>query len=536
MADFTDFDLSEQLVANLHELDHITPTPIQEVIIPIMLTGQDVIGQAQTGTGKTAAFALPILQQLNPQATGVQALVLTPTRELAMQVANNMHTYGKGLNAHVLAIYGGQAYTRQVSELRKGANIVVGTPGRLIDLIEQKKLDLSSVRTVVLDEADEMLSMGFLEEIETILAATPGERQTALFSATMPAGISNLAEKYLKNPQRHSIGPQNQPGTNIDQRYYMINERDKIAALTRLFETENISRAIIFARTRVGTAELAAKLNARGVNTEGLSGDLSQDARERILNRFKTSQISVLVATDVAARGLDIDDISHVFNFDLPPDPEVYVHRVGRTARAGKNGCAISLITPKERFTLRRIEKYSKKTIQQAQLPTVEEILHKRERSLVEKIEVWLNRGRCNKEKTLIEELTAQGHDLLDVAAAALKLAQANEKKRPIEEIRPVEEKRPERLRVRPNPKRRHESREPGMVSLSLNIGKEHGVETRHILGSLSYHANIQGQLVGKIRIQEQHTQVDVPEKLVSQVLGAKDFHIGRKKVTIERV
>ncbi len=533
MANFTDFDLSEQLVANLTELNHTTPTPIQEAIIPIMLTGQDVIGQAQTGTGKTAAFTLPILQQLAPQTRGVQALVLAPTRELAMQVASNMHTYGKGLQAHVLAIYGGQSYTRQLAGLKKGANIVVGTPGRLIDLIEQKKLDLSGVRTVVLDEADEMLSMGFLEEIETILAATPDERQTALFSATMPPGISKLAEKYLKNPQRHSIGPQNQPGTNIDQRYYLVNEKDKIAALTRLFETEAISRAIIFARTRVGTAELAARLNARGVSTEGLSGDLSQDARERILKRFKTSQIAVLVATDVAARGLDIDDISHVFNFDLPPDPEVYVHRVGRTARAGKSGCAISLITPKERWTLRRIEKYSKKTIQQAQLPTVEEILQRRERSLVEKVEVWLKRGRCNKEKELIQELTAQGHDLLDVAAAALKLAQANEKKRPIEEIAPVEEKRP--MRSRPNPRRRQGRREVGMVSLSLNIGKQHGVETRHILGSLSYHANIQGRLVGKIRIQDNHTQVDVPEQLVSQVLGAKDFRIGRKKVTVAR-
>ncbi len=537
MAEFTDFDLNEQILTNLAELKHIEPTPIQEAVIPALLNGEDVIGQAQTGTGKTAAFTLPILQRLDPQITGIQALILTPTRELALQVADNIHAYGKGLSAKVLAIYGGQSYTTQIAGLKKGANIIVGTPGRIIDLLERNKLDFSTIHTVILDEADEMLSMGFLEDIETILAQTPKQRQTALFSATLPTGISKLAVKYLNSPQHHSIGKKNQAAAAIDQRFYLVNPKDKIAALTRLFETEEISRGLIFTRTRVSTAELAARLNSRGINTEGLSGDLSQDARERILKRFKTSQISVLVATDVAARGLDIDDISHVFNFDLPPDPEIYIHRIGRTARAGKSGCAISLITPQERYMLRRIEKYGKTTINQAELPTEEEILYKRERSLVEKVEVWLKRGRCNKEKELIGELLNQGYELLDIAAAALKLAQVNEKKRPIEPIQPIEEKKhSELLRAKNTPKRRKpHGKEPGMVALRLNIGKKHGIEVRHIVGSLSFHANIQGSNVGKIRIDEQTTSVDVPEKLVPKVLAMQDFHIGRKKVSIEK-
>ncbi len=350
--EFSLLNLRPQLVQAVVELGYTEPTPIQSGVIPVMLAGHDVIGQAQTGTGKTAAFALPLLHNLNSEQTQVQALVLTPTRELALQVAEAIQGYGRLQGVRVLAIYGGQQYGRQIGQLKRGVDVVVGTPGRLLDLIQQKKLDLSQIKTVVLDEADEMLSMGFIEDIEAILEQTPAQRQTALFSATLPPEIRRLADRYLREPQNITIQRPQLTVATITQRYYLVNETDKLAALTRLFEVEPVTSALIFARTRAGTGELANELSVRGFPAEALNGDLSQDAREQVLNRFRNNQIKVLVATDVAARGLDIDDISHVFNFDLPLDSEIYVHRVGRTGRAGKTGVAITLLTPSERWRL----------------------------------------------------------------------------------------------------------------------------------------------------------------------------------------
>ena len=332
----------------IEALEYVEPTPIQSAIIPLMLTGVDVIGQAQTGTGKTAAFALPILNNLEPSQRRAQALVMTPTRELAMQVANAIYEYGKHRGVRVLAIYGGSSYSRQMTRLQKGRRRGRRHPGRMLDLLDQKALDLSGVRTVVLDEADEMLSMGFIEDIEAILAKTPASRQTALFSATLPPRIRQLADKYMRDPQSVTIQREQVTVAAIEQRYYLVSQSDKTAALTRLFEMEDITSALIFARTRAGTGELANQLTQRGFPAEVLNGDLSQESRERTLNRFRQNQVKVLVATDVAARGLDIDDISHVFNYDLPDDPEIYVHRIGRTGRAGKTGIAISLVTPRK--------------------------------------------------------------------------------------------------------------------------------------------------------------------------------------------
>ena len=340
---FAHFGLHPDLLQTITELGFTDPTPIQQATIPLLLAGQDVIGQAQTGTGKTAAYGLPLLHRIKPRQKGVQALVLAPTRELAIQVADAIQRYGKQLGITVLAVYGGQSYQLQNRSLRQGVEVVVGTPGRLLDHLKQGSLDLSSVQTVVLDEADEMLSMGFVEDIELILDRIPKERQTMLFSATISKRVMGLSARYLRDPQTVSITPKQLTSTTIEQRYYLVNHQEKIAALSRLFEMETIDSALIFVRTRLGTGELANQLSSRGFAAEALNGDLSQDARIQVLTRFRNGQVKVLVATDVAARGLDIDDISHVFNFDLPDDPEVYVHRVGRTGRAGREGIAISL-------------------------------------------------------------------------------------------------------------------------------------------------------------------------------------------------
>jgi len=440
---FTQLGLRPQLAQTVAELGYVAPTPIQSAVIPIMLTGQDVIGQAQTGTGKTAAFSLPILQNLDPTRARVQAIVVTPTRELARQVAQAMHRYGAAQQVRVLPIYGGQPYARQLRRLSQGVDIVVGTPGRLLDLIHQQALDLSRITTLVLDEADEMLSMGFIEDIEAIFEVTPATRQTALFSATLPKPIRQLAERYMNRPQSFGMARSHLAVEAIEQRHYLVNQRDKLAALTRLFEIEPITRALVFARTRAGAGALANELTRRGFPAEALHGDMGQQSRERVLRRFRENRITVLVATDVAARGLDIDDISHVFNYDLPQDPEVYVHRIGRTGRAGKTGVAITLLTPKEQWRLRRIEGMMKTRIARVPLPTEEDIRQHREAQLLAEVAVWLRRGRAKRERELVEALLAEGHDLMDIAAVTLKMARKEEKRRPIAAIAPTPDEQP---------------------------------------------------------------------------------------------
>jgi ATP-dependent RNA helicase DeaD len=546
--EFSQLGLHPQLVQAIVQLGFTEPTPIQTAVIPPMLNGQDIIGQAQTGTGKTAAFGLPICHNLTPGAGQVQALVVAPTRELALQVADAIETYGRERKITVIAIYGGQSYSKQKWQLRSGVDVVVGTPGRLLDLIKQKSLDLGQVQTVVLDEADEMLSMGFIEDIETILDCTPATRQTALFSATVPPEIRKLADKYLRNPHVVTIQRQQLAASAIDQSYYLVNEADKLAALTRVYEMEEISSALIFARTRLGTGELANELTVRGFPAEPLNGDLSQEAREQVLNRFRHGQIKVLVATDVAARGLDIDGITHVFNYDMPTDPEIYVHRIGRTGRAGRSGKAISLVTPKEMFRLRKIEQYSKQKVKPMPIPTVDEILAFREAKLVEQMMVWLRRGRARREKQLVEELVAAGSDPVDIAAAALKLARAEEKQRPIAPVGEVKAELPRQRPGAPGAKRplptttnaRHQGRrshEKGMVRLSLNAGKAQGLRPNDVVGTIAFHADIPGKSIGAIRIQDDHTILDVPEQFVAQVLAnSGKYQVHRQRLEIERI
>ena len=552
--DFTSLNLREELVQAITGLGYSEPTPIQSAIIPIMLTGADVIGQAQTGTGKTAAFALPILQNFTPQRH-VQALVLAPTRELALQVADSMIEYGKHLDVRILAVYGGQPYGPQISRLNRGVDVVVGTPGRLLDLIERNALNIKHGRALVLDEADEMLNMGFMEDVEKILAETPPERQTALFSATMPPRIRSLANRFMRDPQHVHIKRDTLTLASTEQRYYLVHEVDKTNALTRLFEVEPIKSALIFARTRAETATLANELVVRGIPAEAIHGDLDQNARERVLGRFRANQLKVLVATDVAARGLDIEDISHVFNYHLPDDAEVYVHRIGRTGRAGRAGVAITLLSPREKRRLREVEALTKQPIQKMELPTVAEIHRFRESEVVEKIKIWLGRGRFKREQEMVQELIDAGHDPLNVAAAAVKIARADEKQRPIAEIGEVKDdrKRSEREFARGSNRepfgrrtgtgkgggsrpRRDESHEQGMVRLKLNKGKMHGIRPNDIVGTIAFHANIPGYTIGKIRIEDKHKFVDIPEDLVEQVMTHNgNYRIGKEKFSLTK-
>ena len=541
---FSDLTLRPELMQAIAALDYVEPTPIQAAVIPVMLTGADVIGQAQTGTGKTAAFALPILNNLQPAERYVQALVVCPTRELALQVANAFYDYGKVQNVRVLAVYGGQPYGPQISRLNRGVDVVVGTPGRLLDLLERNSLNISHVKTVVLDEADEMLSMGFIEDIESILSTTPPERQTALFSATLPAPIRRLADRYMHKPQSILIQKEQVTVAAIEQRYYLVNQSDKLGALTMLFEIEPPTSALIFVRTRAGTADLSNELSRRGFPAESLNGDLSQEARERTLNRFRQNQIKVLVATDVAARGLDIDDISHVFNYDLPDDPEIYIHRIGRTGRAGKTGIAISLVTPREKRDLRQIESLIRQPLTKTALPTVEDIKNKRENELLENVRVWLGRARYRHERELVAKLVEEGHDPLEIAAAALRLARADEKQRPIAEVSPVADTGPGRTRDRDFKRgglhrafsdQDTVSHEPGMVRLSLSMGSMHGVRPNDIVGTIAFHADIPGSTIGKIHIHDKHTLVDVPEKFLAQVLAKNgNYRIRQQPVSLK--
>ena len=437
---FLQFGFKPQLIRAISDLGYNTPTSVQLKAIPLLLRDNDVIAQAQTGTGKTAAFMLPILQNLKQEPGGIQALVMAPTRELALQVAQAARDYGNYLNVSVLAVYGGQPYGQQIGRLRQGVDIVVGTPGRLLDLIQKKELDPGNLSTIVLDEADEMLSMGFIQDIEEILSSCPSERQTALFSATLSPKVASMAKKYMHNPRSVTIQTRHLTVDAIDHQYCLVNKKDKLAVLTRFFEVEDITSALIFTNTRISTSALVNELMGRGYSGEALNGDLAQATREQVLNRFRCNQTTVLVATDVAARGLDIDDISHVFNYDLPLDPESYVHRVGRTGRADKTGIAISLVTPQDRWRLHRIEGYTKQTLTRIQVPTIEEIEEHREAKLLEQMKGWLKFGRYQQELQLVISLVEMGHDPLKIAASALKAIRAEEKQRQIVEISQVQE------------------------------------------------------------------------------------------------
>ncbi|MEO1630283.1 MAG: DEAD/DEAH box helicase [Bacteroidota bacterium] len=562
---FSGLGLADDLVASL---TYTEPTPIQSALIPVLLDGRDAIGQAQTGTGKTAAFTLPTLQRIEPIAdggdTGVQVLVLVPTRELATQVAGAVYAYGKPLGLAVLPIFGGAPYHRQVKRLRRGVEVVVGTPGRLLDLISQGALDLSTVKSVVLDEADEMLSMGFAEDLAAILDATPAERQTVLISATMPTGIRRLAKQYLRNPEVCQVAHSTETASNIEHRHYLVHGRDKQAALVRLLETEDVESALVFVRTRAETSQVANLLQSFGWTAEALSGEMTQPARTEVLRRFRAQEIRVLVGTDVAARGLDIDHISHVINLDLPFDPEVFVHRVGRTGRAGRSGTALTLVTHNQRRALRGIEDAVRSDIPRAEVPSVAEVEARREARLVNRLRTQLTNaqaagteahGEASRKRILA--LVAEGHDPMDIAAAALALAGADDQ-RPVPEMgkprnhksRDGRSNRRDDRRARAHHDHGHrndrrgnnrrgstpsDSHEDGMVRLQISAGRVNGVRPGQVVSALARTADIPGKTLGRIVIDHQTTYVDVPQEHVGAVLAQDSYRFGKRMAQVER-
>lgn len=535
---FSDLHLRPELAQTVADLGYTEPSPIQAGLIPVLLDGRDAIGQARTGTGKTAAFALPLLQKLaaRDERGTVRGLVLCPTRELAVQVASAVYTYGKQLDVRVLPIYGGQAYHKQTRRLRQGVDVVVATPGRLVDLLNQGAIDLSNVETVVLDEADEMLSMGFADDLEAILQATPADRQTAVLSATLPNRIRQIAGTYLRDPETIAVASGDRTAEDVTQRAFLVHGRDKLAALVRLLETEEVASALAFVKTRAGSARLASELQELGYAAEAISGDLSQGQRTAVLSRFKAGRIRILVGTDVAARGLDIDHVSHVFNVMLPIDVEAYVHRVGRTGRAGREGTAFSLVSPGERGLLSRIERYAKRQIPYADLPSIEDVEAARSARLAETVAASLD-GATDADRQLVLDLVTAGEDPMRIAAAAFAVARQARNEAPLVPIADVHDRRPNR-RDRGGHHRQQgdrNAREAGYVRLAIDAGRDAGVRPGQVVSAIARTADIPGKVLGKILIDDQQTLVDVPHDFVDQVLAQSDFRFGKRLAQIER-
>ena len=540
---FSDLPLRPELAQTVSDLGYDAPTPIQSGLIPVLLDGRDAIGQARTGTGKTAAFALPLLHKLaqHDDRGTVRALVLAPTRELAVQVASAVFTYGQALNIRTLPIYGGQPYHKQTRRLQQGVDIVVATPGRLVDLLNRGDVDLSAVETVVLDEADEMLSMGFADDLETILDATPGTRQTALLSATLPSRIRKISQTYLRDPETVAVAEGDRTAEAIEQTAYLVHSRDKLAAIVRLMETDDVTSALAFVRTREATARLAADLSALGYAAEPISGELSQAQRTAVLARFKKQQVRILVGTDVAARGLDIDHVSHVFNVDLPVDAEAYVHRVGRTGRAGREGTAYSLVDPRERGLLARVERFAKREIPFAELPSVEDVEAARSARLAASVGEALD-AATDADRALVLDLVTSGEDPMRIAAAALAVAREARNEAPVEAVAEVREHRPRSTGAGRGPQRGghgrgddRNARESGFVRLALDAGRDANVRPGQVVSALARTADIPGKVLGKILIHDQQTLVDVPEPFVDRVLAQSgDYRFGPRLAQIE--
>ncbi|MDN3019891.1 DEAD/DEAH box helicase [Paenibacillus sp. BSR1-1] len=421
MTKFQELGLSQATLKAVLKMGFEEATPIQAETIPLSLENKDLIGQAQTGTGKTAAFGIPLVEKVDTTADAIQGIIIAPTRELAIQVSEELYKIGSGKRVRVLPIYGGQDIGRQIRSLKKAPHIIVGTPGRVLDHINRKTMRLDTVNTVILDEADEMLNMGFIEDIESILASTPTERQTLLFSATMPGPIQRMAEKFMKDPQIVRVKTKEMTVPLIDQYYLETQEKNKFDVLTRLLDIQSPELAIVFGRTKRRVDELSEALNLRGYTAEGIHGDLSQAKRLQVLRKFKEGAIDVLVATDVAARGLDISGVTHVYNFDIPQDPESYVHRIGRTGRAGKAGVAMTFITPREKSYLAVVEKTTKRKMERMKAPTLDEALEGQQRAVVDKITQTIESNNLHYYKAAADELL-EANDATTVVAAVLKM------------------------------------------------------------------------------------------------------------------
>ena len=548
-ASFSDLGLPDHLIQAVKKLGYTAPTPIQEEMIPHVLEGRDVVGQAQTGTGKTAAFALPLLAKLqNNGPRSPQVLVLAPTRELAIQVADSFSDYSKHIkNLSVLPIFGGQDYNIQLRQLQKGCQVIVGTPGRVMDHIRRGSLKMDSIHSLVLDEADEMLRMGFLDDVEWILEKLPNRKQTALFSATMPGNIRKIAHKYLSDPVEITIKSKAMTANTVHQRCLITSGgfASKVDALAKVLESEDFDGVLIFVRTKLQTVELAEKIGALGYNSTALNGDIQQSQRLRTIEQLKTKKIDILVATDVAARGLDVERISHVINFDIPFDTEAYVHRIGRTGRAGRKGHAILFINPRERSMLRSIERATKQKIQMMELPTVADINIKRIQSFKDRISATLQQDTLFYEKLIGEYLQETDADIAQVTAALALLVQGKKPLLLAEEKRPRHQLEREKTfagkkNKQPRRAKTHSIQLPpeeGLERFRIEAGNTHGVKAGNIVGAIANEADINSKYIGRISIYDDYSTVDLPFGMPAKTLNLlRNARVGSRMMRIQRL
>ncbi|MFL0578607.1 DEAD/DEAH box helicase [Dietzia sp. 179-F 9C3 NHS] len=544
---FADMGLAPEVAKAVIDVGYEIPSAIQAATIPLVLAGRDVVGLAQTGTGKTAAFALPILSLIDPAVKAPQALVLAPTRELALQVAEACVTYSAHLpTVNVLPIYGGQAYGIQLSGLRRGAQIIVGTPGRVIDHLEKGTLDLSGLRHLVLDEADEMLTMGFQEDVERILSDTPESTQVCLFSATMPAAIRRISQQYLTDPAEVKVASRTATASTIEQRYVLVHHRDKLDALTRILEVEDFDAMIMFVRTKQATEELAERLRARGFSAAPINGDIPQNLRERTIDALKDGRTDILVATDVAARGLDVPRISHVVNYDIPHDTESYVHRIGRTGRAGRSGHALLFVTPRERRLLAQIERATRQPLTEIQLPSVDDVNEMRMQKFAQSITESLEDPNIALFRRLVEEYASEHSVSMSDIAAALATQSRNsdeflmkEPERPARRQDDRRDRRDDRGDRRDRGPRDFDGPRPSrsgkdMAQFRIAVGKRNNVKPGSIMGALANEAGLRGGDIGRISIRFDHSLVELPADLpADQLASMKGIRVGGQEIDI---
>ncbi len=529
---FNELEINEGIMRAIEDLGFEQPSPIQAKAIPVMLEGHDVIGQAQTGTGKTAAFSIPLLEKVDVNNKKLQAIVLCPTRELAIQVSEEMRKLTKYISGlKTLPIYGGQPINRQIKALKGGVQVVIGTPGRVIDHINRKTLRMDNVKMVVLDEADEMLDMGFREDIETILNSVPEERQTALFSATMPKSILDLTKKYQKDPVHIKVVRKELTVSNIKQFYIETRNSNRLEVLTRIIDVYNPKLTVVFTNTKKGADELVSNLQARGYGADSLHGDMKQVQRDIVMDKFRAGTIDILVATDVAARGIDIDDVECVVNYELPQDEEYYVHRIGRTGRAGREGIAFSFAFGRDMRRLKDIERYTKSKIEKHSIPTVDDVEQRKVGQFFEEVKSTLEEGSFAKQIQWVEDFCEEeDYSLIDICAAIIKNSLGDEEKQEIKE-----ETSYGRDRNRKGGRKKNYNA-ANMTRLFLNVGRKQKIQAKDILGSIAGETGVAGKQIGNIDVYDKYTFVDVDKKIAKTIINKmKNRKIKGNKLNIEK-
>lgn len=521
---FADLGLPQPLLDAVNDMGFVNPSPIQQECIPHLLAGRDVLGMAQTGSGKTAAFSLPLLAQIDPAQRHPQMLVMAPTRELAIQVADACEQFSKNMKGiRVVTVYGGQRYDIQLRALKNGSQVVVGTPGRILDHIRRGTLDLSELKFIVLDEADEMLRMGFIDDVETVMAELPEDHQTALFSATMPEPIRRITRRFMKDPQEVKIKATERSAPDIDQSYWLVNGFRKNDALLRFLEVEDFDAAIIFTRTKTGTIDITELCERNGYRTAALNGDMTQQAREQTLEKLRSGRLDILVATNVAARGIDIERISLVVNYDIPLEEESYVHRIGRTGRAGRSGRALLFVEPRERRLLRNIEHLIKKPIEEVSIPNHEVLMEKRREKFKARISKQLEHHDLEKYRELLEDLFTADQDHEELAAAMMMLLQEKQKLilPPDPVVRAARAERRDR-NDRNDRRGGREHRENNGVAMDLyriELGREDGVEVRHIVGAIANEGDISSRYIGHIKLHDKYSTIELPQGMPNHLI-----------------